>query len=193
MNEDVKARIDELRLRYRWTDSNGEEHSLLTGDEAMNLKISRGTLNDAEREIINDHVTTTMQLLEPLPFPPELKNVPSIAGAHHERIDGTGYPKGLGAENLSMQGRILALADIFEALTARDRPYKKGKSLSETLEILHSMADEGHIDRDLHEMFIRRKVYLEYAAENVEPEQIDEPHRIDLELMSAPWDAREGP
>ena len=165
----------------------GHEQGLITDDEAMNLQIGRGTLNDAEREIINSHVVTTIHLLEELPFPEELKNVPEIAGAHHERVDGTGYPLGLDAERLSMQSRILGLADIFESLTAKTRPYKPGKSLSESLGILERMTEEGKLDRDLYDIFIRQKVYLKYAAEFVAGDQIDANHQDDLESFTVDW------
>ena len=187
MPESDRTRIDEIHSRYQWVDWAGLERGFITDDEAMNLKISRGTLNDEEREIINEHVVTTIDLLNQLPFPPDMQNVPAIAGAHHERVDGTGYPKGLGHEELSMQGRILGLADVFEALTAKTRPYKPGISLSDTLHILQRMVDEGHLDRDLHEVFIQEKVYLRYAVDHLDFEQIDEAHRVALEAMSAPW------
>jgi len=187
MSDERKVEVDSIAAHYSWRDHAGEERPFLTTDEIDNLKISRGTLNDAEREIINSHVVTTISLLERLPFPPSMRNVPAIAGAHHEHVDGTGYPHGLGHEDLSLQGRILGLADVFEALTAKDRPYKPGKTLSQTLDILAKMVDEGHIDADLHELFVREKVYLRYAAEYVSPEQIDEPHRADFEAMTSPW------
>jgi hypothetical protein len=187
MPESDRARIDEIHSRYGWLDWSGLDRSLITADEAINLKVIRGTLNEAEREIINEHVVTTIELLNRLPFPPDMKNVPAIAGAHHERVDGTGYPKGLEHEELSMQGRILGLADVFEALTAKTRPYKPGISLSETLRILERMVDEGHLDPDLHEVFVREKVYLRYAMDHVDFDQIDEVHRDAIEATSAPW------
>jgi HD-GYP domain-containing protein (c-di-GMP phosphodiesterase class II) len=113
-------------------------------------------------------------MLEQLPYPRALRNVPVIAGAHHERMDGQGYPKGLLQDQISMQGRILGLADVFEALTARDRPYKRPMGLRQALRVLGEMRDEGHIDGDLFEVFVRDKVYLRYAAEYLDPEQIDE-------------------
>lgn len=187
MEESLKEQVREISARYRWIDSAGRERSLITDDESMNLQISRGTLNDDEREIINNHVVTTIQLLEELPFPAELRNVPEIAGAHHERVNGTGYPLGLRGKQLSIQARILGLADVFEALIAKTRPYKPGKSLSETLQILENMVEEGQLDRNLHEIFIRQKVYLNYAAEFVDGDQIDEAHQADLEELTASW------
>lgn len=182
------TRVQEIAAYYRWIDESGVERSLLTDDESMNLQVSRGTLNEEEREIINSHVVTTIRLLEELPFPDELANVPLIAGAHHERVDGTGYPQGLRAEQLDMQSRILGLADVFEALTAKTRPYKAGMTLTQTLEILKGMVESGKLDRDLYEVFIREKVYLAYAAEFVSGEQIDGVHQSDLEIMTAAWE-----
>lgn len=159
--------------RQNWIDMDGNEVPLLNESEIENLTITRGTLNNREREIINYHIVATIKMLESLPFPRHLQKVPEYAGGHHEKMDGTGYPKGLKKEEMSVQARIMAIADIFEALTARDRPYKKGKKLSECLTIMGSMKKENHIDSDLFDIFIRDKVYLKYAEEFLEPEQID--------------------
>jgi HD-GYP domain-containing protein (c-di-GMP phosphodiesterase class II)/HAMP domain-containing protein len=174
MPPDAQARVQAIAARWRWQTPSGEEKPILDAEEIENLCVSRGTLNAREREIINHHVVASIEMLEQLPYPRSLKNVPAIAGAHHERMDGHGYPQGLLRDQISMQGRILGLADVFEALTARDRPYKPGMSLRRALSILESMRDEGHIDPDLFEMFLREKVYLRYAAEYLDPEQIDE-------------------
>ena len=182
------ARVDAIAAKFKFTAADGTTVSLVDPDEAMNLKISRGTLNDEERNLINNHVVTTMRLLDRLPFPESMKNVPAIAGAHHERVDGTGYPLGLGGENLSLQGRILGLADIFEALTAKDRPYKPGKTLTETLGILDAMAEEGHIDPDLHRLILDENIHIDYAARYLSPEQIDEPFQALLERRTAEWE-----
>jgi HD-GYP domain-containing protein (c-di-GMP phosphodiesterase class II) len=147
---------------------------LLTDDEVMNLSIQRGTLNDSEREIVNSHITVTIKMLEALPFPKHLQNVPEFAGGHHEKMDGTGYPRGLKREELSVQARIMAIADIFEALTATDRPYKKAKKLSECLKIMGLMSEDDHIDPDIFEIFIKQKVYMDYAEEFLDPELVDE-------------------
>ncbi len=157
----------------KWVNLKGEEVSLLTEDELLNLKIRKGTLNDAEREIINHHIVATINMLDSLPFPKNLKNVPEFAGGHHEKMDGTGYPKGLHKNEMSVQTRIMAIADIFEALTASDRPYKKGKKLSECLKIMKFMKQDNHIDPDIYDIFIQKKVYLQYAEEFLDPEQID--------------------
>ena len=152
---------------------NGEVQPLITEDELNNLSIRRGTLNDDEREIINNHIVATIKMLESLPFPRNLQNVPEYAGGHHEKMDGTGYPRGLKGEEMSVQARIMAIADIFEALTASDRPYKSGKKLSECLKIMSFMKRDQHIDSDIFEVFIKNKVYLDYADEFLDPEQID--------------------
>jgi HD-GYP domain-containing protein (c-di-GMP phosphodiesterase class II) len=138
-----------------------------------NLTIRFGTLTDAERKIINNHISVTIRMLEALPWPKHLARVPEYAGGHHERMDGNGYPRGLTKEQMSVPARLMAIADIFEALTARDRPYKKGKMLSESLRILGKFALNGHIDPDLFDIFIRREIYVQFAADNMDPRQID--------------------
>ena len=174
MSPEAQARVEAIASRWRWRAPNGEAEPILDEEEIENLCVSRGTLNEREREIINHHVVASIEMLEQLPYPRSLRAVPAIAGAHHERMDGQGYPQGLVRDQISMQGRILGLADVFEALTARDRPYKPGMSLKRALSILESMRDEGHIDGDLFEVFVRDKVYLRYAAEYMHPDQIDD-------------------
>src|SRR5262245_9657862 len=169
-----QRRVQEIAARWRWRGSDGVERRILDDEEVENLTVSRGTLNRREREIINHHVVASIEMLEQLPYPRALRNVPAIAGAHHERMDGRGYPQGLVRDQISLQGRILGLADVFEALTARDRPYKRPMSLRQALAILAEMRDEGHIDSDLYELFVREKIHLRYAAEYLDPEQIDE-------------------
>jgi HD-GYP domain-containing protein (c-di-GMP phosphodiesterase class II) len=157
-----------------WRDPSGNTANFLSNDEIENLSIARGTLTAAEREVINHHIVATIKMLEALPWPRHLKNVPEYAGGHHERMDGKGYPRGLTREQMSVQARVMGIADIFEALTARDRPYKRGKRLSESLAILGKFKEGNHIDPDLFDVFIRQKVYLHYAEKFLEPEQIDE-------------------
>ena len=171
--------LERVRLisEKKWLDASGSEQPLLTEDEVLNLSIKRGTLNDAEREVINHHIVATIKMLESLPFPKSLQNVPEYAGGHHEKMDGTGYPRGLKRDEMSVQARIMAIADIFEALTASDRPYKKGKKLSECLKIMGFMKQDAHIDPDLFDIFIEKGIYLQYAEEFLDPDQIDE---IDL-------------
>jgi HD superfamily phosphodiesterase len=160
--------------RYRWTDTSGHEANFLSEDELKNLTIRAGTLTMEERQIINHHIVATIKMLEALPWPKHLKNVPEYAGGHHERMDGKGYPKGLTRDQMSVQARVMGIADIFEALTAKDRPYKKGKTLSESLQILGKFSVNGHIDPDLFDVFVRKKVYRRYAELFLDKEQIDE-------------------
>jgi HD-GYP domain-containing protein (c-di-GMP phosphodiesterase class II) len=170
-DEDV-ARVRRI-ADYRWRDITGHEAKFLTDDEVKNLTIRAGTLTDDERKIINQHIVATIKMLEALPWPRHLTRVPEYAGGHHERMDGKGYPKGLLREQMSVQARCMGIADIFEALTAKDRPYKKGKTLSESLEILGRMKQNNHIDPDLFDIFVRRKIYRRYAEMFLDPEQID--------------------
>jgi HD-GYP domain-containing protein (c-di-GMP phosphodiesterase class II) len=171
------SEADQDRVRriaaYRWTGPDGVECDFLDEDEVRNLTVRFGTLNDDERKIINNHIVVTIRMLESLPWPKHLKNIPEYAGGHHERMDGKGYPRGLTREQMSVQARVMAIADIFEALTARDRPYKKGKTLSESLHILGKFALNGHIDPDLFDIFVRQKVYLKFARKNLDASQID--------------------
>jgi HD-GYP domain-containing protein (c-di-GMP phosphodiesterase class II) len=160
--------------RYRWTDTSGHEANFLSEDELKNLTIRAGTLTMEERQIINHHIVATIKMLEALPWPKHLKNVPEYAGGHHERMDGKGYPKGLTRDQMSVQARVMGIADIFEALTAKDRPYKKGKTLSESLQILGKFSVNGHVDPDLFDVFVRKKVYRRYAELFLDKEQIDE-------------------
>jgi HD-GYP domain-containing protein (c-di-GMP phosphodiesterase class II)/HAMP domain-containing protein len=169
-----RERVRTIADRWHWQGPDGTLRPLLDAGDVENLSIERGTLNAHEREIINQHVVTTIQMLEQLPYPRSLRNVPFIAGCHHERMDGCGYPNHLTREQMSLQARILGLADVFEALTAKDRPYKPGMRVGTALEILARMRDEGHIDPDLYEVFVGEKVHLRYAARWLDPEQIDE-------------------
>lgn len=174
MTPEAQARVSRIGTGYRWIDVDGKPANFLSDDELENLNIRAGTLTQKERETINYHIVATIKMLEQLPWPKHLKNVPEYAGGHHERMDGKGYPKGLTREQMSVQARVMGIADIFEALTARDRPYKPGKTLSESLKILGNFRLNGHIDPDLFDVFVRQKVYLKYAARFLDPEQIDE-------------------
>lgn len=158
---------------YPFRDAEGNSVHFLSENEIYNLNIARGTLTQEERSIINNHITVTINMLESLPYPKDLKRVPEYAGGHHERMDGKGYPRGLTREQMSIPARIMGIADIFEALTSRDRPYKKAKTLSESLHILGKMKLDNHIDPDLFDLFIREKLYMRYAEQFLEPEQID--------------------
>ena len=141
--------------------------------ELHNLQVSRGTLSAEERYKINEHMVQTIKMLARLPFPKHLRAVPEIAGGHHEKMDGTGYPRGLRREDMSPMARMMAVADIFEALTAADRPYKPGKRLSEALHIMARMCREQHIDADVFALFLRAGVYQAYAERYMQPELID--------------------
>ena len=149
------------------------EHKFNLG-EVYNLGIGRGTLTEEDRYKINDHIVQTIIMLEALPFPKHLKRVPEYAGGHHEKMDGTGYPRGLAKEDMSIPARIMAIADIFEALTAADRPYKAPKKLSDSVKIMSFMKKDAHIDDDLFELFLTSGVYQEYAEKYLLPEQMDE-------------------
>ena len=173
MSDEDVARVQRI-AGYRWRDVTGHEANFLSDDEVKNLTIRAGTLTEDERKVINHHIVATIKMLEALPWPKHLTNVPEYAGGHHERMDGKGYPRGLTRDKMSVQARCMGIADIFEALTARDRPYKKGKTLSESLEILGRMKLNNHIDPDLFDIFVRKKVYRRYAEMFLEREQIDE-------------------
>ncbi|MDP2707701.1 MAG: HD domain-containing phosphohydrolase, partial [Burkholderiales bacterium] len=169
-----QERVKQISAKYCWFDVEGKESEFLSANELENLTIRAGTLTAAERQIINHHIEVTIQMLEALPWPKHLTKVPEYAGGHHERMDGKGYPRGLTRDQMSVQARVMGIADIFEALTARDRPYKKGKTLSESLTILGKFKLGGHIDPDLFDVFMWEKVYLTYAQQCMDPHQIDE-------------------
>ncbi|MBS1197379.1 MAG: metal dependent phosphohydrolase [Proteobacteria bacterium] len=141
--------------------------------ELHNLEVARGTLTEEERYKINEHIIQTIVMLSQLPFPKHLRHVPELAGGHHEKMDGSGYPRGLHGKEMSPVARMMAIADIFEALTAVDRPYKKGKALSETIAIMARMKKEGHIDPNLFDLFLTSGIYRDYAERYLQPEQID--------------------
>lgn len=172
IDEANAARLREIAGR-RWRDGSGAEQALLTEDELFNLLIPRGTLNPRERKIIEDHALHTFKMLSQIPFPPELRNVPEYAACHHERLDGGGYPRGLREEDLSIPARIVAIADIFEALTAPDRPYRKPSTLSWAIDVMHKMKRDGHIDGDLFDLFLREDLHKAYADRYLAPAQID--------------------
>jgi HD-GYP domain-containing protein (c-di-GMP phosphodiesterase class II) len=171
-DEDI-ARVRAIAAKYQWRRPDGSTGDFLSADEIDNLTIRAGTLTATERRVINHHIEVTIQMLESLPWPRHLKNVPEYAGGHHERMDGKGYPRGLTRDQMSVQARCMGIADIFEALTAKDRPYKKGKTLTESLSILGSFKLNGHVDPDLFDVFMWEKVYERYAREFLDPEQID--------------------
>lgn len=168
-----QQRVRDIGARRQWRNTDGVQTAFLTAEELENLTIRSGTLTQAERDTINYHIVATIKMLEALPWPQHLKNVPEYAGGHHERMDGKGYPRGLTGEQMSLQARMMGIADIFEALTAADRPYKSGMKLSQALAIMEGMKEGGHIDADLFDVFLRERVYLRYAERFLDPAQID--------------------
>lgn len=172
MKPEDQARVRAIATRT-WMALDGSTQPLLTADEVENLCIAKGTLLPREREVINNHIVATIRMLESLPFPRHLARVPEFAGGHHERVDGKGYPRRLTREQMSVQARVMGIADIFEALTAGDRPYKKAMSLSQALNILGRMRLDGHVDPDLFDVFVRERVYLDYARRFLREDQID--------------------
>ena len=171
MEEDDQKRI-EIIGSYKWK-AKGKKINFLDTDDIRNLQIPKGTLLPEEREIINDHIVITIDMLEKLPYPKKLRNIPEFAGGHHEKLDGTGYPKGLTGDQMSVQAKIMAIADIFEALTAADRPYKDGKKLSQAIRIMGLMKKDCEIDKELFEIFVKKGVYKLYAEKYLNKSQLD--------------------
>ncbi len=170
MSENTKRTLEAIADKYRWIDKDGKEKLVLTDDEVYNLTITEGTITPKERDLLNSHIDLTIKMLESLSYPKSLRSVPEYVAAHHERLDGSGYPKGLKGDQIPLQGRILAIADVFEALVAKDRPYKKGKTISEALYILGTMKENGKIDPDLFDLFVSEEVYMRYAEKHLQPE-----------------------
>mgnify|MGYP001331604994 FL=1 len=171
MLPEKQKRVEEIAKEIIILD--GKKQFVLNEEEVRNLNIAKGTLLPEEREIINDHIVITIEMLEQLPYPKQLKNVPEFAGGHHEKLDGTGYPKKLKANEMSVQAKIMAIADIYEALTAADRPYKDGKRLSQAMRIMGFMKNDYHIDEDIFELFVKSGVYRQYADKYISGNQID--------------------
>jgi HD-GYP domain-containing protein (c-di-GMP phosphodiesterase class II) len=172
MSDERIARVKDIAART-FDDGSGQK-PWLTEDEVKNLCIRKGTLTDAERKIIEDHTVVTIDMLSRLPFPKRLSRVPEFAGAHHEKLDGTGYPNHIGGEALSLQARILAVADVFEALTAKDRPYKEPMKLSQAMKIMGFMVKDKHMDPQVFDLFFQSGVFKEYAEAHMGPAQLDD-------------------
>lgn len=172
MSEEDQAKVRQIGSR-QWPDHNGQQQALLTEEEMDFLCIARGTLSFEERQIINNHMVVTLDMLEGLPFPKNLRRVPEYAGGHHEKMDGTGFPRGLTRDQMSIPARMMAIADIFEALTSKERPYKDPMKLSQALGILKRMKEDNHIDPDLHELFVKSRVWENYAETALLEEQKD--------------------
>ena len=172
MDERDKQRVRKI-AEYQWRDSDDKNHPLLTAEDIQQLCIHRGTLTDEERKRINNHINVSIEMLDSLPFPKNLRRVPEYAGGHHEKMDGSGFPKGLTRQEMSIPARIMAIADIFEALTSQDRPYKQPMKLSQALAIMKDWKDKSHIDPDLYSVFLQQRVWQRYAQEHLMPEQLD--------------------
>ena len=186
MRDEDLARLQEIAARS-WVNMAGDCLTALTEDELMNLSIRKGTLNAEERKIMEGHMVMTISMLEQLPFPKHLRRVPEYACGHHERMDGRGYPRGLTREQKSVPARIMGIADVFEALTAHERPYKKPMPLSMALTIMGRMVEDQHLDPELFAVFVGEKVYLHYAEKYLQPEQIDEVDLNNLPGLQALW------
>lgn len=173
LTEEQENTIAAIALRYQISIDNIEQN-LLTENEIENLSIKRGTLNNEERRIIQKHMDVTLDILEALPFPKHLSNVAEYALGHHETMDGKGYPRGLVKAQMSVPARLMAIADIFEALSASDRPYKSAKPVSECLSIMSNMVKNNHLDPDLFTIFVRSKVYEKYIYKYADINQLDD-------------------
>ncbi len=171
MKDEDLLRVEKI-YKFKYT-SDDKHYFLLTENEKNNLCVRRGTLMPDEFNIMRDHALVTSEMLNGLSFPKKYRNVPLYASSHHEKLNGKGYPRQLEESNLPLQARIISIADLYEALTASDRPYKKGKTLSETLRIMGFMAKDREIDKDILDLFIDTKLYLDYANDYLKPEQID--------------------
>ena len=173
MTPEDQQRVRGIGTGRTWRNATGVDADFLTADEIENLSIRAGTLTAQERETINHHIVATIKMLEALPWPRHLQHVSEYAGGHHERVDGKGYPKGLTREQMSLQARMMGIADIFEALTAKDRPYNSGMKLSQAIQIMTKFSQGGHIDPDLFEVFLSHGVHQRYAEVFLDPAQID--------------------
>ncbi|MBT6295210.1 MAG: GAF domain-containing protein, partial [Nitrospina sp.] len=160
--EDEKiARLEEIS-KMTWTDFDGKEQTFLNDDEVLNLSIRRGSITESERKKMQNHAAVTLKMLKKIPFTKKLKNIPLYAGAHHEFVNGGGYPLGLKGDEIPFEGKIMCVTDIAEALTASDRPYKKAMPLEVVYRILREMADKGELDKELVEFFISEEVFSKY-------------------------------
>ena len=166
------AQIERIAQHYHLV-INDIRTPLLNDDEVENLSIRRGTLTAGEHDVMKRHMDVTKNILDALPFPKHLSKVSEYALGHHEKLDGTGYPRGLTKEQMSIPARLMAITDIFEALSAVDRPYKKAKPVSECLFILGTMVEKNHLDPDIFAVFIESGVYKNYISEYANPEQLD--------------------
>ncbi len=171
LEDDKVERLKRIR-NMTFVGLDGKVHSLLTDDELENLSIRKGSITEEERQIMKNHAKITLDMLRQIPFTKKLKNLPHFAGAHHECLNGSGYPLGLKGEEIPFEGKMMAVTDIAEALTASDRPYKKAMPLSNVYRILRAKAEEGELDRDLVEFFINQRIYEKYR-ERFEADEIN--------------------
>ena len=165
LEDETLERLKEISQRT-YLDNEGQEQPFLTEDELVNLSIRRGSITEAERKKMQDHAAVTLRMLKQIPFTKKLKNIPSFAGAHHEFINGNGYPLGLKGDEIPFEGKLMAVTDIAEALTASDRPYKKAMPLETVYRILRSMSEKGELDNDLVELFIDQEIYKIYQEKH---------------------------
>jgi HD-GYP domain-containing protein (c-di-GMP phosphodiesterase class II) len=172
MSDEDIARLSNIAQGYHY-ERDGVQQPVLSEEEIHNLSVRRGTLTAEDRKIMEDHMVHTCTMLEALPFPKHLQRVPEYAGGHHERMDGKGYPKAIKAGDMSIPARMMAVADVFEALTAKDRPYKAAKKLSESMNIIGNMKKHHHLDPEIVDFFITSKTYLAYAKLYLDDELID--------------------
>ena len=176
--DDLKQRVEKI-AEYK-IHFNNSYMNILSKEEVDFLTLKRGTLSKSEMQVMQGHVSLTYELLDKLPYPKHLSKVPFYAGCHHEKINGKGYPNGYKGDQLPLQARIIALADVFEGLTAPDRPYKEGYKLSKAMNILKSMTMDGEIDKNIFNLFINKKLYIEYAKKYINPSQIDKINEEDF-------------
>ena len=168
LEDETLDKLKEISLRT-YLDNEGQQQPFITEDELLNLSIRRGSITDAERKKMQDHAAVTLKMLKQIPFTKKLKNIPSFAGAHHEFINGKGYPLGLKGDEIPFEGKLMAVTDIAEALTASDRPYKKAMPLETVYRILRSMAGNGELDNDMVELFINEEIYKTYLEKHETP------------------------
>ena len=168
LEDETLDKLKEISLRT-YLDNEGQQQPFITEDELLNLSIRRGSITDAERKKMQDHAAVTLKMLKQIPFTKKLKNIPSFAGAHHEFINGKGYPLGLKGDEIPFEGKLMAVTDIAEALTASDRPYKKAMPLETVYRILRSMAGNGELDNDMVELFINEEIYKTYQEKHETP------------------------
>jgi len=161
--------------------SEGKEYKIISEDEMKNLMISRGTLTDDEFAIMKDHAQVTWEMLSTLQFPKKYENVPLYAASHHERLDGGGYPNNLPEAKIPMQARIIAVADVFEALLSI-RPYKKGKKISEALKIMALMVRDHQLDKNVMDILLDSGLYMSFAKKIAKQEQID---KVDINIFKS--------